>query len=258
MIRKFTFLLVVSVFAILNVSPSFGQLDFEVTEGVIQEEVEANPWKGSVAAGLNGKSGNSQNLDINATLNLARETDLAKTTLLATYFYASNNIATVTDRVFAQARQERKLQNDRMSLFFQLGYEWDRFKDFDYRLALHSGLAYELIKEEGHKLDLRMGAGASNEVGGAGAGWIPELQFGADWDRQLTETLRAYVNLDYFPNLDDFGDFRLNTNAGLECVLDAEKNINFRVFTLNRYDSTPPPGNVANDIDYGMAVVVGF
>jgi hypothetical protein len=103
-----------------------------------------------------------------------------------------------------------------------------------------------------------MGAGASKEVGLPGADWIPELQFGGDWDRQLTESLRLYTNVDYFPSLQDFADFRVNTNTGLEFVVDAARDINFRMFALNRYDSTPPPGNQQNDIDYGMAIVVGF
>ena len=246
------------VFANLFVSMTHAQLDLDIGEGEILNKVESNPWKGSVAAGLNGKTGNSQNLDINATINLARENDISKTTLLASYFYAANDTSTVTDRAFGQSRQERKLQHQRLSLFFQTGYEWDRFKNFDYRIAMHSGLAYQIYKEDDHSLSLRMGAGASREVGAPSDDWIPELQFGGDWDRQVTDTLDVFVNVDYFPNMEDFSDFRLNTNAGLNFVVDAERNINFRIFALNRYDSTPPPGNQENDIDYGMAVVVGF
>jgi putative salt-induced outer membrane protein YdiY len=246
------------LFACLFTSPASAQLDYEIAEGEIQKEVKENPWKGSAAAGLNGKTGNSQNLDINASINLARETDLTKTTVLATYFYAANDTSTVTDRVFAQARQERKLKNPKYSLFFQFGYEWDRFKNFDYRVALHSGLAYQVYKEDDGSLNLRFGAGASKEVGTPADDWLPELQFGGDWDRQVTDTLRLYANIYYFPNIEDFTDFRLNTNTGLEFVVDETRNINFRIFALNRYDSTPPAGNQQNDIDYGMAIVVGL
>ena len=246
------------IYSTLLVSSSHAQLDFELSEVDIQEEVATNPWEGSLGAGLNGKTGNSQNLDINASVNLARETDISKTALLSTYFYAANDTSTTTDRVFGQARQERKLNKECLSLFFQLGYEWDRFKNFDYRIALHSGLAYQVYKQDDGSFDLRMGAGASREVGAPGDEWIPELQFGSDWDRQVTDTVRVYLNLDYFPNIEDFADFRINTNTGLDFVVDAERNINFRMFALNRYDSTPQPENQQNDIDYGMAVVVGF
>ena len=95
------------------------QISFGLPDGFAQSLVE-NPWDGSFAAGLNGKAGNSQNLDINLTLNLARETDVAKTTVLASYFYSANAISTVTDRFFGQARQERSFANrPKLSAFAQ-------------------------------------------------------------------------------------------------------------------------------------------
>lgn len=246
------------VLVLALIATSHAQLDFELSEDVIEEAVDSNPWTGSFAAGLNGKSGNSQTLDINTTLNLARDTEFSNTTLLASYFYSANDTSTVTDRFFGQARQERKFQNPRWSVFFQVAVEADRFKAFDYRIALHGGIGFEVYKLDDGFLKLRFGSGASREVGGILDDWIPELQFGADWERQLTETVKLFANVDYFPNVSDFADYRFNTNAGLEFVVDAERNINFRMFALNRFDSTPPAGNVSNDIDYGMALVVGF
>ena len=225
----------------------------------LSESLAENPWTGSIGAGLNGKSGNSENVDINMTLNLARDTELASTTLLASYFYSANATSTVTDRFFGQARQERSFANrPKLSVFGQAQYEWDRFKAFDYRLALHGGLGYEAYKEDDRFLKLRFGAGSSREFGIPDTEWLPELQFGADWERQVTETLKLFATLDYYPNVSDFSDFRFVTNAGLEFVVDAERNINFRMFVLDRFDSTPVPGDQDNDIDYGVTIVVGF
>ncbi|MDG1874161.1 MAG: DUF481 domain-containing protein [Mariniblastus sp.] len=240
------------------VTPLSADLNFGLSEGVLEGSVDANPWTGSFAFGLNGKSGNSTNLDINMTVNAARETEVSKTTLLGSYFYSSNDIATVTDRFFGQARQERKLAQPRLSIFYQGQYDWDRFKAYDYRLALHGGLGFEVFKLDDHSFDLRFGAGASKEFGTLGSGWIPELQFGGDWKRQLTDTVKVFASFDYYPNVEDFTDFRFVTNAGLEFVVDAERNINFRMFALDRFDSTPVAGNKDNDIDYGIAVVLGF
>lgn len=233
------------------------QIGIELADVDVQE-AEAPPWKGSFAAGLNAKSGNSENLDINMTLKLNRESDVSTTDLLASYFYSSNGIATVTDRFFGQARQERKFQRPGWSLFFQTGYEWDRFKAFDYRIALHSGLGYEIYQNDDGFLKTRLGAGASKEFGAPAAEWIPELQIGGDWERQLTDTVKSFVTVDYYPSFENFADYRINTQAGVEFDLDAARNINFRMFALDRYDSTPVPGNQANDIDYGMAISIGF
>lgn len=232
------------------------QLEFALSPGDIVDEIAA--WDGSFSAGLNGKSGNSQNVDFNFVLDMTRETDASTSNLLANYFYSANAINTTTDRWFSQFRQERKFEDPRWSWFYQAAVEADRFKDFDYRIALHSGLAYKIFDEELRKLKVRMGAGASREVGSVNNEWSPELQFGADWERRLTETTRVYASVDYYPNVSDFSDYRLNTNTGLEFVIDAERKINFKIFAINRFDSTPPTGNQENDIDYGMALGFGF
>lgn len=225
----------------------------------LSESVAENPWTGSFAAGLNGKSGNSENLDINVTLNLARDTERANTTILASYFYSANATSTVTDRFFGQARQERKFVNSpKWSMFVQSQHEIDRFKAFDYRLALHGGLGYEVFVKEDRFLKLRLGAGASREFGVPDAEWIPELQFGADWERQLTDTVKLFASFDFYPDASDLGDFRHITNAGFEFLVDAERNINFRTFVINRFDNTPAAGDQSNDIDYGMALSIGF
>jgi putative salt-induced outer membrane protein YdiY len=237
------------------------QLDYDFDPGVVEEVIVEDVvpvWTGTVAAGLNGKTGNSQTTDMNLEVNLSRESERAVTTLLANYFYSENNIATVTDRAFAQFRQERKLAHPKWSWYYQAGFEWDQFKDFDYRVSLHSGLAYLLYELEDRFLKLRFGGGASKEVGSVNDDWSPELQFGADWERKLSAKTRLYATLDFFPNVSDFSDYRMNTNTGMDFLLDGERNINFRIFALSLFDSTPPPGNTRNDLSYGAALVVGF
>ena len=232
-----------------------------LTQPIIDQPIvnePANPWTGSFAAGLNGKTGNSVNTDINMTLKLDREDRFGKLALLASYFYSSNDIVTTTDRFFGQARHEVNLPRPKWSWFNQVQVETDRFKDFDYRLALHTGLGYEVYKNDRGFLKLRAGAGASREFGGVNRNWNPELQFGMDWEYKLFETLKLFATADYYPNIEDFSDYRIVTNTGLEYVLDAERKINFRMFALNRYDSTPNPGDDKNDTDYGVAVVFGF
>jgi putative salt-induced outer membrane protein YdiY len=252
-IRLFCFLLT----GLLFLRSCAADLEYGLDEDIIVEEV-APAWTGSFASGLNGTSGNSQSLDVNMTLNLNRVTDLKTTEILANYFYGSNATTTVTDRAFAQFRHERKCTTEKWSWYYQNALEWDQFKAFNYRIAMHSGMTYQVFNDDDASFKLRMGAGASKEVGSANEDWSPELQFGGDWDRKLTDTLKIFAKLDYYPNVSDFGDFRFNTNAGLDFLVDAPRNINFRMFALDRYDSTPPPGNNENDIDYGMALVIGF
>lgn len=224
-------------------------------EGIIQP---SEVWDGSFAFGLNGKSGNSQNLDINLEFNMNREDEKAITDLVANYFYATNDLATTVDRLFTQARQDRKLANDNFSWYYMGSYEWDRFRDFDYRVSVHTGLGILLYEFEDRSLRSRLGAGASREFGGTMDDWIPELQFGLDWERQLTDRTRLYSNFDLFPNASDFEDYRFNLRTGFETLLDEQLDMRLRAFVFNRFDSTPGVGFQENDMDYGLALVFGF
>ena len=247
--------------ALVTIGPvAQAQVETVLEEGELLEIVEDGVpvWTGSFAAGFNGKAGNSENLDVNFAVNATRESDFATSNFIGNYFYARSNVATTTDRWFSQIRQEIKLSNPRWSWYNQAAVEIDRFKDYDYRIALHTGLAFKVIDEDRRKLKLRFGGGASTEVGGVSEEWSPELQFGGDWERKIFENTRIYATVDYFPNVSDFGDFRLNTNTGLDVLVDKRRNINFRIFAQNRYDSTPPVGNQESDLDYGAALVVGF
>ena len=254
---------ILSLIAALAIFTAVAQAQVEtvIEEGELLEIVEEEvlpAYTGSFAAGFNGKSGNSQNIDFNFAVNVTRDSDFAESIFIANYFYASSDVITTTDRWFSQFRQEIKFTNPRWSWFNQVGVEIDRFKDYDYRIALHTGLSYKVIDEEKRKLKFRFGGGTSSEVGGASGAFSPELQLGADWERKVFENTRIYATSDYFPNVSDFGDFRVNSNAGLDVLVDKQRNINFRIFAQNRYDSTPPAGNQESDLDYGAALVVGF
>ena len=235
------------------------QLDFAIDEGVLVDEVPDKIWEGSFASGLNGKTGNSENVDINMNLNLTRKIALQTTKLLASYFYATNDVATTTDRLFLLGRHESCFSSRPNWCWFGQGtLEDDRFKSFDYQIGLHSGFVYKVFDEDMRSLRVRFGGGASRQVGGVLDDWIPELQFGLDWERKLNDRTKIYASADFFPNLEDFSDHRLITNSGFEFVIDEGLNLNFRIFAINRYDSTPEPGDQENDLDYGMAIVYGF
>ncbi len=247
-------------FALSVIMPcsAYAQLNFAVNEGDVTEAVD-KLWTGSFASGLNGKTGNSENLDINLNLDLQRKLGLSMTKIQTNYFFSRNQLATTTDRFFALLRQERDFANNpRWSWFGQGTFERDEFKAFDYRLGIHSGFGFKVYDLEDRKLKLRFGGGASRQVGGLNDAWVPELQFGGDWERQLTDRTKVYASADFFPNVSDFSDYRLNTSGGLEFVLDEALNLSFRMFFLNIFDSTPEPGNQDNDLDYGMALVFGF
>ena len=215
-------------------------------------------WESSFAFGLNGTGGNSQNADLNLNIDATRKTDFGTTDLTFSYFYSESNLVTSTDRIFSKLRHEHNLANPNLSWYFSGTAEWDPFTGYDYRLASHSGCGWLLFDDPLRTLKTRTGFGTSREFGGDLNDWVPELQFGMDWERKLSERTKVYAMVDYYPDWDDFVRYRVNTKAGIETMLDPSLGLSLRTFVLNRYNSTPDPGYQANDVDYGLSLAFDF
>ena len=91
----------------------------------------------------------------------------------------------------------------------------------------------------------RVGAGTSREFGGEDDRWVPEGLFGVEYSQQLNATQKVYSKLDWFPELDDTGEFRAVADVGWEVVLVQPSNLSLKISANDRYDSTPEWGRAA-------------
>lgn len=211
-------------------------------------------WGGGFELGLNGAEGNSIAQSMNFGFDLVRET--ARTHWSADLVYAktsTNDVQTQHNGLF-NTNMDFIFANPRWSWFNKLGLEYDEFKDFDIRLFLNTGLGYFFIQNDITRLKGRFGAGASREFGGVDEDWVPEAVFGADFEHQLTVRQKIGAVFDYYPSWEDFGDYRMITDAYWEYLLDQESNMNLRLSILDRYDSTPN-GAERNDINYAVLLL---
>ena len=236
---------------------SLGQ-DYWFQPGFLNSAVQGQNWGGAVGFGLTGTGGNSENLDLNLTIDAARKTDAGVTDFLFNYFYTESDLVTSTDRIFSKARHEHHLANPALSWYVSGTLEWDRFSGYDYRVAMHSGAGLFLWKEKLRLLKTRAGIGTSREFGGVYEEWIPELQLGLDWERTFGGRTKLSATNDYYPGLDDFSRYRVNTRVGLDTVLDANLGLGLGLFILNRYNHNPDPGFQPNDMDYGVNLTFDF
>lgn len=221
--------------------------------GPLAEWVQPAPppklWTGTAEAGITGADGNSQNVKLRAALNprYSNGPHFLKIDLL--YLYASAESLLVQNRFLGQSRYERQLKDTPWSWFVSGEVEVDEFKAFDLRVAGHTGLAYTWIKDDATLFKTRFGAGGSREIGGPSNEFKPELILGMDYERKLTDRLKFAANLDVFPNVTDFSDYRAEGRLALDLLIDPTYNLSLRMGLLDRYDSTPE-GRRANDIEY--------
>jgi putative salt-induced outer membrane protein YdiY len=209
-------------------------------------------WTGSIEAGLNGSTGNSETLNLRGALSLNRDSTRMKTTFASYYAYGTSDGRKNRSRGELALRNDWKIVTSPWRVFATAKAEYDEFQDWTWRLSGIVGVGYAIIADERTNLIARLGLGGSREIGGRENDLVPELNLGADFDHRLTERQKIFAGMDFYPSLKDTADYRVVGRAGWEVLVDPEVNMTLKVGVENRYDSTPGPGRRKNDVDYYM------
>ncbi|MEM6329812.1 MAG: DUF481 domain-containing protein [Planctomycetota bacterium] len=197
------------------------------------------PWDSGFELGINGSTGTSDTLSIRTGGYIKRETDRNKVDLSLYYNKTTANGEETQNNAILKARNDRDIGQLPWSVFLMTQVFYDEFQAFDLNVNVNSGLGFKVFDEEWVKLRTSIGAGASREFGGAADRWVPEAQFGLDWEQQISPTQKFYAGVDYFPEFEDFGSFRVVSDMGLEIELSRPSNVSLKLSATDRYDSSP-------------------
>jgi hypothetical protein len=214
-------------------------------------------WSASFEFGLNASAGNNEVLDLRGAAHVRRETKTLRFTGDVNYKTVSRKRKTITDRLFAEARNEWLLKESPWSFYLHGTAEYDLSRKFGLRLNTDTGISYQFYKTDIASLLGRFGGGVSAELRSKQKNPAPEAVFGADYERRLTKRQRLAASVDYFPQWDDFRKYRLNMRASWEINIDEEGALSLKLSLVDRYDSTPQ-GIFPNDIDYAATLLWSF
>jgi putative salt-induced outer membrane protein YdiY len=213
-----------------------------------------NIWSGSFELGINGSEGNAQSFSMRLGSTLKRKTDWDQFEAKLTHAKTSSGGVIKQNNALFNAREELFLGETPWSVFGTTFLEYDEFKNFDLRIALNTGLGYKFLDEERVKFKGRFGAGTSHEIGGVNDEWVPEGLFGVDTEVKISARQKLTGTIDYFPDWQDFSNYRMITNLGWEWLLDETTNMHLKVAVIHRYDSTPE-GREPEDVDYSIMLM---
>jgi len=214
-------------------------------------------WCGGLEFGLNGSEGNSDVMKMRFGANARRRTEANLLTVDLVYGMARQNGIQSENKALFNVRDEILLRDSPWGVFASGQLEYDEFRDFDFRVASHAGMGYQVWRTERCCLRTRLGAGFSREIGGPRDRWVPEGLAGADFDYRFTERQRFVSTVDLFPDLGHWGQYRLRFRAAHEILIDPDLNMTLRLGVQDRYDSNPG-GSLRNDIDYFLALMMKF
>ena len=216
-----------------------------------------NPWSGGLEAGLNGSEGNSPVLKLRIGGDLKYDTPDDLFILNGWYGLSRQRGILAENKALVTARNEIPVIES-LAYFTQGQFEYDAFRDVKTRVGVHNGLSFTAIKTENTLVKLRAGVGASREFGGPEDKWIPEAIFGGDWEQKITDKTKFVAGADYYPDVADWGHYRIRARAAFEILLDQQLNLSLRFGVMDRFDSQPGDNVKRNDLDYFMTLLYKF
>jgi hypothetical protein len=215
------------------------------------------PLEGSAELGLNGTEGNSQTFNI-------RVGAKAKYTLpwvehsfeMIHVDNSSNGVKTALNGYF-DGRTVFPLADTPWSWYIHKRVEYDDFRDYNSRISGDTGVGYNVWKTDMSRLLIRSGISASHEVGGTDNNVNPELTFGMDLSHKFDDRQKISLVSDYYPSVEDFNDYRINTTASWEIVVSQQWGLSAKLSIIDRYDNTPH-GRRPNDLNYAALMLWAF
>jgi putative salt-induced outer membrane protein YdiY len=225
------------------------------------------PWCGGLEIGLVGSDGNSDVFKIRVGGNVKRQTPDNIFTSDVVYGMAQQKGIVSENKALFNVRDEALFKDSPWGLFTAGQLEYDQFRAYDFRLAAHTGFAYQLFKTDATSLRTRVGAGVSYEFADnrevrpgtthAPDRLVPEGLLGMDFCHKLTDRQRLVGSVDYYPDLSDCRDYRLRMRAAYEILVDPAWGLTLRLGVQDRYDTNPGPAK-RNDIDYFATLLLKF
>ncbi|MDX2119408.1 MAG: DUF481 domain-containing protein [Planctomycetota bacterium] len=212
-------------------------------------------WKGSVDLGVHGSDGNSETFSARGVLGARRMTTTLETKASLQYIYVTDNGIKSKSRGELDVRNDWLLTSSRWGFFAEGKGEYDEFQPWDLRTSLFLGPSYSFIRSETTSLRGRAGLGVTREFGSERNQVLPEALFGIELTHKLSERSKLYANSEILPNLADFPEHRIESNAGYELLVDPQTHMNIKFGITHRYNTDPGQRDdgtrsKANDLEY--------
>jgi putative salt-induced outer membrane protein YdiY len=212
-------------------------------------------WRHQLELGVNGAAGNSDTMSIHTGFN-ADYADPLKTWKFTSAYDRSKSDGDVSaNRFFADLKREWLWPYNPWFSFLQGRYDWDDFKEWDYRFSASSGIGYQHLQNETWDIASRMGLGGYISRGDEEDTSTPELVLALDLGWIISEYERFEFNTVFYPDLDEGGEYRNLTAINWAIKMAEERNLAIKLGLKNEYNTLTSEGEEKNDFTYNLSLL---
>lgn len=217
------------------------------------EAPAAPKWTTSLNLGLNANRGNSKTTAANGSIVSERKGDAHEISLGIEGNYGqseetqadgSKEMKTTVQNEKGYAKY-RYLFTDRDYAYMNGELSQDKIADIKYRLIVGPGLGRYFIKSDKNTLGVEAGISWIKDKVGEVEGDRFALRAAEKYEWKISETAKIWQNVEYLPALDDFSNYLVNGEVGVEAAMNSKLSLRF--VAQDHYNNKPSPDKEKND-----------
>jgi len=213
-------------------------------------------WGGSIAAGGNLQSGNTDRAGASVAIQLSRKTEKDRISFRYLFNYGEENDDVTTRNHYGEARYDYFFTPKFYAYFDWNGYN-DRFSDTRFRTFVGPGVGYQFWDDKIKFLLFEAGLSYFNwtrYVGDDTDGVSARL--GLDFRYQIFKWLAFSEKFQFYPTIGEGGLYFIRNEAALTAPLGA--GFSLRLANIIDYNSEPEPGFKTTDVQWIGAIQYSF
>ena len=218
-------------------------------------------WDGSVDAGFDLTSGNSEIRNFRLAFRALRKTYRDQLTVYAQSIYSVDELPGAQPHITVNennggVRFGHDL-TERLFLFSNTDFMSDALQDLNLRFVLGGGLGYHVIRRKRTTLDLLGGMNFSHEDYVEIQRNLGAVQVGEEFQLKLSRNTSMIQNVAFFPDLtSSAGDYRVNFNFGV--ITKIVKWLGWQNNFTDTYVTNPPSGKKQNELVFTSGLRITF
>jgi putative salt-induced outer membrane protein YdiY len=222
-----------------------------------------NPWKSTISFGLTLARGNT-------------DTTLASASAFTQRKWPQNDLRFGADGLYGETKNPNAQkftenaevlhgfsQYDRTIANGFYGYAridgfHDGIADIKYRLTLAPGLGYFFITNKITDLSAEIGPGYIKEQLDGKSENFATLRIAERFHYAISPHSRAWESIEFLPQVNQFNNYLLNAELGIEAGLNKSNNLSLRSVLQDSYNNVPAFGRLKNDLKLITSIVYKF
>lgn len=204
------------------------------------------PWKSSVTAGLTLTEGNSDTVLLTMKFLTDKKDPVNEYNFDVDGAYGENDSVKSAETLHGFA-QWNHLFSEKFYGYLRVEGLHDGIADVQYRVTTGPGVGYYLIKDTQTTLSTELGGSSVLQKLGDVTSDYETLRLAESFEHKFkTYGARVWENAELLPQVDDFNNYLINSEIGIEAALG--KDLSLQAYVDDNFNSQPAIGLKKNDV----------